>query len=102
DRVEMETIGKGADAEEKPVLYFVGKTKGLIMNRTNADEIGAAFGDETDHWNGKSIELYVARVRGPNGSCDGLRVRALPEKAIAAPQPSNGSADDDLDDTIPF
>ena len=41
--VTMETIGD----DERPVLYFKGKDKGLVLNKTNANTIADAFGDDT-------------------------------------------------------
>lgn len=58
DRIEMETI---AD-EDKLVLYFVGKNKGMVLNKTNAGRISVAYGDETDGWEGKELFLFVEQV----------------------------------------
>lgn len=57
-RVILEDVG----GEPKPVLYFYGTEKGMVLNKTNANEISEAYGDETDEWNGKEIELHEARV----------------------------------------
>jgi hypothetical protein len=46
DRVAMEDIG----GDHKPVLYFRGKEKGMVLNKTNGNNISAAYGDETDDW----------------------------------------------------
>ena len=40
-RVEMQELGD----ELKPVVYFEGKAKGLVLNKTNANTISAAKGD---------------------------------------------------------
>jgi hypothetical protein len=42
--VETETIGD----DDRPVLYFQGKEKGLILNKTNANSISAVYGDDTE------------------------------------------------------
>jgi hypothetical protein len=44
--VEMREVGDGP----KPILHFVGKEKGLVLNKTNSNNITAAYGDETDNW----------------------------------------------------
>jgi len=70
--VEIEMIG---DDQNKPVLYFQGKEKGMVLNRTNADSITQLYGSDTDAWVGREIIIYVTRVKGPSGMTDGLRVR---------------------------
>lgn len=69
--VEMKDIGD----DHKPVLYFVGKEKGIVLNKTNSNNIGAAYGDETDAWKGKDIVLYPAMVDFQGRSVEAIRVR---------------------------
>ena len=65
----LEELGQGSDKEQKPVLYFNGAQKGLVLNKTNANAIKDAYGDETGGWEGKPVEVYPARVwrRETNG-----------------------------------
>lgn len=58
DRVEMETVGK----DHKAVLYFQNKTKGMILNKTNANNIAAIYSPETDGWIGQPLVLFEAMV----------------------------------------
>ena len=51
DRVEMREVGD----ELKPVLYFIGKEKGLVLNKTNATTISGMYGYDTDSWHNKKI-----------------------------------------------
>ena len=44
--------------ETKMVLHFVGKAKGLVLNRTNANVLIDAFGDDRDAVMGKPVILY--------------------------------------------
>ena len=44
--VVVETVGQGRDSEEKPVVCFVGKEKGLVLNTTNGNSIADEFGDQ--------------------------------------------------------
>ena len=37
DRIEYEPVGR--EKTMKPVIYFVGKEKGMVMNRTNCNAI---------------------------------------------------------------
>ena len=118
DRVEMEEIG----GEPKPILYFVGKEKGVVMNKTNANNIASAYGDDTDDWQDAEIILYEAMVDFQGKSVPAIRIR-VPPRAPArarrddAPPRSRDEdrqqADDrrneppprttpDIDDEIPF
>ena len=47
--------------EQKPILYFFGSNKGLVLNRTNAETIAKLHGPDTEQWAGKRISLYVER-----------------------------------------
>ena len=73
-RVVMEDVG---DEAGKPVAYFQGKAKGLVLNKTNAMSIGLVHGSDTDGWTGKTIELFQAVVmfQGQNVPC--IRVRPV-------------------------
>lgn len=81
--IEVEDLGD----DTKPVLYFQGKEKGMVLNRTNADAISELYGIDYDEWAGREITLFVMKVRGPNGMTDGLRVKAPKRKPAAKPKP---------------
>lgn len=128
DRVEIEDIGD----DTKPVVYFQGKEKGLCLNKTNANNIAIALGDDTQDWIGKEIILFPAmvdfqgrtvpavRVRMPTARDRGTRAPAHPPRqppsrqpAAAARQAEPEPSDDqqryeteqrrgELDDEIPF
>ena len=53
------TIEEIADGEQKPVMRFIGRKKGMVLNKTNATALAAAFGDDTITWQGRSIELLA-------------------------------------------
>lgn len=71
DRVEIDTVGD----EPKPILYFIGKQKGLVINKTNANSIASIYGYETDDWHGKTIQLVEAMVDFQGRSVPAIRVR---------------------------
>lgn len=73
--------------EDKPVLYFIRVEKGLVMNKTNAETIAGAYGDETDVWTGKEVLLVVESVRSFGKMVPGIRIR-IPRKPTSAPQPA--------------
>jgi len=59
ERAELRTVGDG----EKLVVYFEGKEKGLVLNRTNFSAISELTGeDDTDRWPGHKIKLVIAKV----------------------------------------
>lgn len=64
DRVEFEDVGQGDKKEEKPVIYFRGKKKGLVCNKTNAESITEITGtDEMDDWTGVAIVLHPDKTK---------------------------------------
>lgn len=71
-RVELAKIGD----DEKPILYFQGADKGLALNKTNAGTISDLYGDETDNWFGRPIEVFPDQTdfQGKRVAC--IRVRA--------------------------
>lgn len=103
--VKMESMG-GKDDEDKPVLYFVGKQKGCVLNRTNAGRIAIAYGDETDDWPGKDVLVY-AEPKQMNGqtvmgiSIDVPRVETSDFGETEAEEPPVGALASDLEDETP-
>jgi hypothetical protein len=85
DRVEFETVGK--EKELKPVVYFAGKDKGLVLNKTNAKNIAGLVGSyETDEWVGFRIRLYATHVEFNGETVETIRIKAAPPSgAVAAP-----------------
>jgi len=56
---KLEVVGAG----QKLVIYFVGKAKGLVVNRTNFETIAAVTGlEDTDDWPGHKIKLITTIV----------------------------------------
>ena len=89
-RVETETIGD----DDRPVLYFQGKEKGLVLNKTNANSISAVYGDDTEDWRGGEIVLFETMVDFQGKTMAAIRCRVLARK----PEPNPA----ELDDEIPF
>jgi len=75
--VEVEKLGD----DDRPVLYFVGKKKGLPMNKTNAETVASAYGWETDAWAGKYIDIFPADVEFKGKMTKGIRL-ALPARQV--------------------
>ena len=87
---EKEKVGQNGDI--KPVLHFTGEHQGLVLNKTNACSLSAAYGDDSESWRGREIVLYPATVDFAGKPTPTIRVRA----AGGAP------AFDSFNDTIPF
>lgn len=120
-KVVMEKI---TDDETKPVVYFVGKEKGVVLNKTNFNTIEEITGEpDTDHWKGSRIMLITAKVEFQGKRVLGIRIEPPPSAARPAgtlkrvgkpapppepePEPDVDEADEPIaddaaDDDIPF
>lgn len=96
--VTMESVGE----DRRIVVYFVGKDKGLVLNKTNANAIADILGsDDTDNWLEGRIKLVTAKV-----DYQGKRVAAIrieePAQAAAATRKPQPVEEAPHDDEIPF
>lgn len=73
--VQIETVGQGKDAEDKPHVYFQETEKKLVLNKTNAATIAKLYGDDTDDWRGKRIALFATEVEFAGSMTMAIRVR---------------------------
>lgn len=80
--VAMEEVGR--DKETRPVLYFNGKQKGVVLNKTNATNISVGYGRNTDAWVGKAVTLFTAMVDFQGQTGPAIRIR--PASQQPAPQ----------------
>jgi arabinogalactan endo-1,4-beta-galactosidase len=106
--VEMRDVGD----DHKPAVFFQGKDKGCILNKTNANNIAAAYGDDTEDWTGKEVVLYEAMVDFQGRSVPAIRIRppnarerapqAKPVTQLKPVQTENPAPGADMDDDIPF
>jgi hypothetical protein len=94
-KVTSETVGE----DQRLVVYFVGKDKGLVLNKTNANAIADILGDEdTDNWPEGRIKLVTAKV-----DFQGKRVLAIridepaPVPVTKRPAPPVREPGDELD-----
>jgi arabinogalactan endo-1,4-beta-galactosidase len=71
--------------DTKLVLYFAGKEKGLVLNKTNANNIAAIYGQDTDGWIGKSVVLVEALVDFQGRSVPAIRVRGPVQTSRPSP-----------------
>jgi hypothetical protein len=102
-KVDMEKVGQGAKQETKPVVYFTGQDKGMVLNKTNARMIAKIAGDDdTDRWPGTKIRIIATEVEFQGDLVMALRVREIKKKSGLA-QEHPESVDAPIDDRdIPF
>lgn len=106
--VQSEKLGD----EQKPVLYFAGKEKGLVLNVTKWNSIADLYGDESDDWTGKVIVLAPGKTtyQGKRVDCidiyppdvAGTTVPAAPRVDPQAPIAQPKTTAQELNDEIPF
>lgn len=102
--IKVEDIGE----DRKPVIYFAGKEKGIVLNKTNANNIADIYGPETDDWIGQKVMLFTTFVDFQGRSVEAIRIRAAAKsnaakaEAPAKPKSPPQFDDDGADDDIPF
>jgi hypothetical protein len=84
--VTMEDIG---DKEFKLVMRFMGKDKGMIVNKTNSMIMAGMWGNETDRWQGQKLELVAIPVMFQGKQVMGLSVLPKLMAGQAAPEPAS-------------
>lgn len=104
-RITVEEVGK--DKDRRPILFFEGEEKGIVLNKTNATNIARAYGTDTDGWMGKKIQIGTEMVSFNGETKPAIRLYP-PRKAKASVNaPLTGQFDDrnppPMDDSdIPF
>lgn len=90
-QVTQEEISGDGGKELKAVLHFVGATKPMVLNKGNAITISESFGDDTDAWPGKTIEVYHdPSVMFAGKRIGGVRVRMPTRNTLAQSSTTNG------------
>ena len=94
---------KEFDDGNKLVVYFQGKDKSLVCNKTNCSVMQEVTGsDDTDNWAGATIMLTVRKVEFQGKLVPALRI-LLPDQVLPAPaKPVVASAKPEVDDSVPF
>ena len=97
--IQVETFKqKDGTVADKPIAYFQGQRKSLILNKTNFKAIATIAGaQDTDEWPGTSIELYAAvvSVAGEETPCVRVRKPRAPKPAAAPAAPKGASPEND-------
>lgn len=89
ESVSVEDVGEGGDKKKQIVLGFVGMEKRLGVNATNANTIGALYGDEIEKWAGKAITLFptTCEMNAKTVACIRVRPVAPQGTVIQTPAP---------------
>ncbi len=93
--VEMENVGTVEAPDSKPVVYFKGTEKGLVLNKTNNTTIIGIHGSDSNMWCDKQITLFAMQVEFRGDMTWGVRVKlpvmaALGASPIGAAPPFGG------------
>ena len=114
DRVEWEPVGR--DRQMKAVLYFVGKDKAIVLNKTMATKVTELTGSAiTEEWKGFKVRLYASEATFGGDTYDVVRIKAAttakpriqmtkqpaaPPPAPPPPEEDSELEDDDLDTAL--
>lgn len=103
--VQMETLGQGQDADDKPVVYFEESEKGLVLNKTNGNTLVSLYGDDSDDWTGKRVNLFSTDVDFGGKATRAIRVSSKkpadkPKATNGKPAPKPVTAKEEADDEM--
>lgn len=105
DHVAFEPVGR--TKEMKAVVYFKGKEKGLILNKTNATKITQISGSSlTEDWDGVRMTLYPTETEFAGEMTECIRIKPAQQNGarpapVAPPKPVEPVEPVEGDD-IPF
>jgi len=77
---------KGQD-DSKLAVFFVGKQKGVALNKTNGRRIIDAYGKDDTAWKGKPLIVYPDKTDYQGQLVDCIRVRIPAEQSNEEPIP---------------
>ena len=89
-------------SEKKPVVYFRGDWKPMVLNRTNGRVLAKLYGPEVTGWIGKPIMLRSEKVSSFGQTVDAIRVVAeKPKPRQSSPrqdEPAHDAETGEVDD----
>ena len=95
ERIEKETFQD--DGKTKPVVFFRGHEKGLVLNKTNFKSIAEIAGEDDADWPGKPIVLFTMMTPYKDKVVEAIRIRRpTAEPDANEPPPDDGGPNDDL------
>ena len=82
-RVTVEQVRSKTKVDTKIALFFVGKTKGLLLNKTMALSVQSiAKSAQTEAWTGVALTLYATTATFGQDVHDVIRIKAPEQKGI--------------------
>ena len=97
---DMDDVG---DTDKKPVLFFKGKDKGVVLNKTNSKVIAMSYGDDTEAWAGKPLILFPAMVEFRGDMVEAIRCRVPKQPAPSGiAKPNHTEIDPPPHEDVPF
>ena len=72
-------IEEMSDGKEKPALTFFEVDKSLVLNKTNGNVLVNLYGDDTDTWCGKPIQVFATSTDFAGKVVDCVRLRPAPQ-----------------------
>lgn len=76
ERVDIEAVvGSDGKKQDKPVVWFRGAKKRMVLCKTNAKAVAKQHGNDTDGWVGKSITIYPTTCMAFGEEKECIRVR---------------------------
>jgi hypothetical protein len=105
--VKLDEIGR--ENEPKPIVFFEGNLKPMILNVTNWKSLEKLFGMDSDGWGGKQITLFVKDdIEAFGEIVSGIRIRpelptspAVPDQVVEA-GPGPPDPVEPLEEDFPF
>lgn len=92
----------GQDKEQKLVLYFVGREKGLVLNKTNSLALCSSTGvSDSDQLPGKTITIYPGMSQFQGQPVPSIKVDDRPstQPGFTTPKPPTHATNQE---TVPF
>ncbi len=104
ESIEVVNFAKEDDPKpaHKLVLNLVGKDKSVVLNQTNAANLGSRYGIDYSAWTGKDVLITGSMKKFRGQTVPGIDVTAplVPEAQAAEQYAADASAD--FDDDVPF
>jgi hypothetical protein len=97
-KAEKMTPQPGSPPVDKYVIYFQEAKKGIVLNRTLAQQIASIHGPETDDWTGKRITIYPVPMTVAGKHRIAIRARAAQDGEKTPPPSMQEENEEETDD----
>jgi hypothetical protein len=75
-KIEIEeVVGSDGKKQRKPVVWFEGKAKRLVLCKTNAKSIAKLHGTDTEAWLNKKVTVYPTTCMAFGSEVECIRIR---------------------------